>query len=128
MATYRKKDRTAASRVLRLRAPLPRAISIWMRKWPITSASRSAMPRHVGGLPDRAATKRTRSRNVSRYPAIVWRLASICVQSRSVKKRSEEHTSELQSLMRISYAVFCLKKKKQKHTHDKIIKTYADMC
>src|SRR3546814_3309179 len=29
--------------------------------------------------------------------------------------RSEEHTSELQSLMRISYAVFCLKKKKDKH-------------
>src|SRR3546814_4738315 len=29
-------------------------------------------------------------------------------------KRSEEHTSELQSLMRISYAVFCLKKKTQK--------------
>src|SRR3546814_3669326 len=28
-------------------------------------------------------------------------------------RRSEEHTSELQSLMRISYAVFCLKKKKQ---------------
>src|SRR3546814_4671762 len=28
------------------------------------------------------------------------------------KRRSEEHTSELQSLMRISYAVFCLKKKK----------------
>src|SRR3546814_6256246 len=36
------------------------------------------------------------------------------------KIRSEEHTSELQSLMRISYAVFCLKKKKkttQQHTH-----------
>src|SRR3546814_10215814 len=32
--------------------------------------------------------------------------------------RSEEHTSELQSLMRISYAVFCLKKKKHKK-HDK---------
>src|SRR3546814_10422447 len=30
--------------------------------------------------------------------------------------RSEEHTSELQSLMRISYAVFCLKKKHKKHT------------
>src|SRR3546814_4205004 len=30
-------------------------------------------------------------------------------------KRSEEHTSELQSLMRISYAVFCLKKKTTKH-------------
>src|SRR3546814_2910224 len=33
-----------------------------------------------------------------------------------VEPRSEEHTSELQSLMRISYAVFCLKKKKQKDT------------
>src|SRR3546814_7573639 len=30
--------------------------------------------------------------------------------------RSEEHTSELQSLMRISYAVFCLKKKTKKHS------------
>src|SRR3546814_7675552 len=32
----------------------------------------------------------------------------------ALNKRSEEHTSELQSLMRISYAVFCLKKKKTK--------------
>src|SRR3546814_3682258 len=32
----------------------------------------------------------------------------------AVRERSEEHTSELQSLMRISYAVFCLKKKKTK--------------
>src|SRR3546814_6519009 len=32
--------------------------------------------------------------------------------------RSEEHTSELQSLMRISYAVFCLKKKILKYTHN----------
>src|SRR3546814_8878256 len=32
--------------------------------------------------------------------------------------RSEEHTSELQSLMRISYAVFCLKKKKQKQNNN----------
>src|SRR3546814_7564753 len=34
--------------------------------------------------------------------------------ARSAPPRSEEHTSELQSLMRISYAVFCLKKKKKK--------------
>src|SRR3546814_1970915 len=35
-----------------------------------------------------------------------------------ISYRSEEHTSELQSLMRISYAVFCLKKKtKTKHRH-----------
>src|SRR3546814_2527053 len=32
-----------------------------------------------------------------------------------IYERSEEHTSELQSLMRISYAVFCLKKKKKTH-------------
>src|SRR3546814_5141025 len=32
--------------------------------------------------------------------------------------RSEEHTSELQSLMRISYAVFCLKKKKKNRQHN----------
>src|SRR3546814_7515162 len=37
---------------------------------------------------------------------------------RELADRSEEHTSELQSLMRISYAVFCLKKKKKtKHTN-----------
>src|SRR3546814_5715165 len=35
----------------------------------------------------------------------------------SLAQRSEEHTSELQSLMRISYAVFCLKKKTQTTTH-----------
>src|SRR3546814_6756877 len=36
------------------------------------------------------------------------------------RRRSEEHTSELQSLMRISYAVFCLKKKKQ-NTHNYLL-------
>src|SRR3546814_6672143 len=41
------------------------------------------------------------------YPLAVARLAR--------GQRSEEHTSELQSLMRISYAVFCLKKKKTKY-------------
>src|SRR3546814_4493784 len=35
--------------------------------------------------------------------------------------RSEEHTSELQSLMRISYAVFCLKKKNSQQTKENII-------
>src|SRR3546814_8880110 len=45
--------------------------------------------------------------------------------------RSEEHTSELQSLMRISYAVFCLKKKKKKHKYNRhltsIFTTYNRM-
>src|SRR3546814_5317494 len=38
--------------------------------------------------------------------------------------RSEEHTSELQSLMRISYAVFCLKKKKKNTNKHNIVKTH----
>src|SRR3546814_10625967 len=37
--------------------------------------------------------------------------------------RSEEHTSELQSLMRISYAVFCLKKKKKKQNKESYTQT-----
>src|SRR3546814_2350645 len=41
-------------------------------------------------------------------PPTGWRWSRAC--------RSEEHTSELQSLMRISYAVFCLKKKKDKNS------------
>src|SRR3546814_2311532 len=40
--------------------------------------------------------------------------------------RSEEHTSELQSLMRISYAVFCLKKKKTEVTITQITQTPID--
>src|SRR3546814_3600981 len=51
------------------------------------------------------------------------RLLFICRQSvtTACAARSEEHTSELQSLMRISYAVFCLKKKKyrqKQHKHN----------
>src|SRR3546814_2418616 len=42
---------------------------------------------------------------------IAWHAESVPI---TPGKRSEEHTSELQSLMRISYAVFCLKKKKKK--------------
>src|SRR3546814_7623052 len=45
---------------------------------------------------------------------------SLVAEARHVhesQRRSEEHTSELQSLMRISYAVFCLKKKKKQHTN-----------
>src|SRR3546814_2629481 len=44
------------------------------------------------------------------------RRAGAAADARPADLRSEEHTSELQSLMRISYAVFCLKKKKKKNT------------
>src|SRR3546814_6824006 len=48
----------------------------------------------------------------------IWRPPSY---AQIVHKRSEEHTSELQSLMRISYAVFCLKKKKKIHQTEYIL-------
>src|SRR3546814_10418965 len=49
--------------------------------------------------------------------SVVWRmLANMMLEYR----RSEEHTSELQSLMRISYAVFCLKKTQNKNNNQTI--------
>src|SRR3546814_7074685 len=51
---------------------------------------------------------RTLNQNKLRPPIIVHETVRIL----DLIERSEEHTSELQSLMRISYAVFCLKKKK----------------
>src|SRR3546814_6772321 len=48
-----------------------------------------------------------------KVPGLVIGIRTLVV-SHGVNDRSEEHTSELQSLVRISYAVFCLKKKKYK--------------
>src|SRR3546814_3282240 len=57
----------------------------------------------------------------SSSPTDCARVAPIMRRSRS-RDRSEEHTSELQSLMRNSYAVFCLKKKKYKiNTNHKLM-------
>src|SRR3546814_3807503 len=58
------------------------------------------------------------SRHINTVDADGIALAAVKGLYELVRERSEEHTSELQSLMRISYAVFCLKKKKknkQKH-------------
>src|SRR3546814_6665377 len=49
--------------------------------------------------------------NDTRYVSIVWIVLPVIGLLEAYGLRSEEHTSELQSLMRISYAVFCLKKK-----------------
>src|SRR3546814_10607376 len=53
-----------------------------------------------------------RTASTHERPATVINIGSVG----ALKVRSEEHTSELQSLMRISYAVFCLKKKKTTYT------------
>src|SRR3546814_2618159 len=56
-----------------------------------------------------------------RHPAIgviaVNRAAAVVARGHMGEHRSEEHTSELQSLMLLSYAVYCLKKKTQIHTY-----------
>src|SRR3546814_9855007 len=53
------------------------------------------------------------------YPSTVhWRRSGRPYALQPCAPRSEEHTSELQSLMRISYAVFCLKKKRRNLIHD----------
>src|SRR3546814_1402580 len=57
------------------------------------------------GLPTRIERPITTASFPDKSPSLSWS---------SSRQRSEEHTSELQSLMRISYAVFCLKKKKIK--------------
>src|SRR3546814_6457983 len=65
----------------------------------------SSRPHALRGAPSLRAARRDRRR---------------ARQIAASLRRSEEHTSELQSLMRISYAVFCLKKKKP-NTHTKHI-------
>src|SRR3546814_2628098 len=49
----------------------------------------------------------------SRLQPLDYLVPRISIHAIKIARRSEEHTSELQSLMRISYAVFCLKKKKK---------------
>src|SRR3546814_4149078 len=64
----------------------------------------------------RAATPGKRLMGIRVVARDGGRLTADAVVARNlIRERSEEHTSELQSLMRISYAVFCLKKKKDQH-------------
>src|SRR3546814_8458214 len=75
------------------------------RPWPlrITKAD--------GQGPDDAPADAFHRRHRTHPNQIKRQEAPDAVGSQRLRKRSEEHTSDLQSLMRISYAVFCLKKK-----------------
>src|SRR3546814_5909478 len=80
----------------------------------LLSVKRGCRPRYSAS--DRPAKKSSGrqmnrpSTSPSRKPA-----SAIASMDALAASRSEEHTSELQSLMRISYAVFCLKKKNTQH-------------
>src|SRR3546814_9158674 len=52
---------------------------------------------------------------VATNPVLITMMGAVWYKQPVGRSRSEEHTSELQSLMRISYAVFCLTKKKKKN-------------
>src|SRR3546814_5118640 len=82
----------------------------------VAGAAARLLPPHdlCGGVEDRPRQPRAGMGQIAAANAVQDR------QHRALRhaaKRSEEHTSELQSLMRISYAVFCLKKKT--HTGDR---------
>src|SRR3546814_3642240 len=78
----------------------------------------------IGGLAPRRTLDMMKSAPVACTAFVAWCFLALCLWSGTAAAqdpRSEEHTSELQSLMRISYAVFCLKKKKptnSRNTHD----------
>src|SRR3546814_1401983 len=80
--------------------------------FPYTTLFRSAPNCASSGARKMAALARRQSSGTSRSRSVP--LSALCPIA---GLRSEEHTSELQSLMRISYAVFCLKKKTQKKRH-----------
>src|SRR3546814_2698149 len=77
----------------------------------------------TGQMPVPPATAASRSGSACRRsPSCIGHARRAAAQSHDQavhqdRERSEEHTSELQSLMRISYAVFCLKKKKKNTDH-----------
>src|SRR3546814_5564788 len=91
--------------------------SLSLATWPIAGGTA-----HGAGRGEQAATAAAGPLQASRRVAAAARAAApkLHAQPGCCAGRSEEHTSELQSLMRISYAVFCLKKKRtNRRTHDK---------
>src|SRR3546814_7563554 len=78
------------------------------RKWNMTATSR----RRASSSP--FARNCRRHLECGRKKSSAAGTAPLVAMAVAASSRSEEHTSELQSLMRISYAVFCLKKNKKK--------------
>src|SRR3546814_8773234 len=85
--------------------------------FPYTTLFRSSKKPSDGGMVNRLAGRGEEAvtrlvEELGKNPRVTDALSRVM----DAKTRSEEHTSELQSLMRNSYAVFCLKKKKTIHT------------
>src|SRR3546814_16526648 len=81
---------------------------------PISAFTAVVLPAPVPPAVNRMARSRPSGvgwASLDSYRVFTVSLAASCTSALRVRLRSEEHTSELQSLMRISYAVFCLEKK-----------------
>src|SRR3546814_7323406 len=74
------------------------------------AAMRFSSSAELRGQPDRRLVRTCGIVTVRQRPGTAKGMVFVTIEDEA---RSEEHTSELQSLMRISYAVFCLKKKKK---------------
>src|SRR3546814_3109785 len=85
-------------------APLACTLPVWARA-ATPPADSAAMARFIAGLP--------KAEFHVHLEGTLEAEMKFALARRNGLSRSEEHTSELQSLMRISYAVFCLKKKKK---------------
>src|SRR3546814_7733736 len=85
-------------------------------------------PRHVQRLPRQRHEHPAARLHAQRRPVLEQqRRRLVLVEAGTAfapSLRSEGHTSELKSLMRITYAVFCLKKKKSKIKHNRSLHTY----
>src|SRR3546814_3517891 len=91
-------------------------VFLMIRRPPRSTRTDTLLPyttlfRSVGRRKRSASTREIESRSIT----------SCCIRRASRSMRSEEHTSELQSLMRNSYAVFCLKKKIQKTGYQSVL-------
>src|SRR3546814_10544079 len=130
VATWQLREKRAGTSIVE------RPVATWQLRHK-TSANRKEPPWHKA-IADSAAVSRKvwmtpkisamRRRPKASWPAAARHLRAL-LRGRwsrtgpSGWTRSEEHTSELQSLMRISYAVFCLKKKKTKQTKQSTTKS-----
>src|SRR3546814_9949686 len=89
----------------------PKATAPWMRAFPKTKTP-CCLP-GTRPAPNGCGRRKIMSPREKR-----WQTCATSIRPRTTIARSEEHTSELQSLMRLSYAVFCLKKKNDRHNHE----------
>src|SRR3546814_8797805 len=103
---------------MKKRSPSGKNSDSALKKWLTCGPSLCQSPtRSDGSLKCRSRRMGTMTAGMAAAVSTADMVSSMTVTVINVTIRSEEHTSELQSLMRISYAVFCLKKKnKQKIT------------